>query len=188
MVVLAGGIPAQAAPATSSGTFQPRPLIGHALLDLRGGLGSGPTGPNAQICVEVAPHRNVAIEACGTGGGFLYPEVGEEIMHLRAEGAFPIWQRGRAELWVQPGIGMAEIQRGTDERGFRFGPATSAGQRDGAGPELSLGLKGRWWVGDWVYLAGEASSGATWIEAAPVVLQQDTAIVPFLTGTMGVGF
>lgn len=172
----------------TSGTFVPKPLAGHAIFDLRGGFGSGPAGPNGQVCVEVAPHRWVAVEACGTGGGFLYPEAGEEIMHLRAEGSFRVWQRGRAEGVVQPGLGMAEIQRGEDSPGFRFGPATEQNQRDAAGPEASVSTKGRWWVGDWAYLVGELSFGAAWIEAAPIVLEQDSAIVPFATGTFGVGF
>lgn len=185
---LLAGNPAEAGDAVAMAGDGPKPLVGHALLDLRGGLGSGPAGPNGQICVEVAPHKNVAVEACGTGGGFLYPEVGEEIMHLRAEAVLPLWGRGRGEVVLQPGLGMAEIQRGTDSPGFRFGPATEQNQGDAAGLEASLSTKGRWWVGDWAYLVGEVSVGTAWIEAAPVVLEQDSPIVPFAIGTFGVGF
>ncbi len=176
-----------AAPSAAAG-FTPRALVGHAVFDLRGGASSGPTGPGAMICAEVAPHPNVAIEACGTGGGFLYPEVGDEMMHVRAEASVPLARRGRGELWFQPGLGMAELQRGEDEPGFRFGPARASNQRDGAGLEASLSVKGRWWVGDWAYLVGEVSTGAAWIEAAPVILEQESTVVPFVTATAGFGF
>lgn len=188
LLVLISAEVAAASDAVGMASDVPKPLVGHALFDLRGGLGSGPTGPNGQVCVEVAPVKHVAVEACGTGGGFLYPEVGEEIMHLRAEANIELWRRGRGELVLQPGLGMAEIQRGTDSPGFRFGPATEANQGDAAGLEASLSTKGRWWVGDWAYLVGELSFGTAWVEAAPIVLDQDSPIVPFAIGTFGVGF
>ncbi len=182
--------PAHANPsvAASASTFRSEPLVGHALFDLRGGVSAGGGSANPMICAELAAHRNFDVEACGTGGGFLYPEAGEEMMHIRAEGQIPLWERGRGELWFQPGLGMAEIQKGEDEPGFRFGPASAADQHDGAGIEASASLKGRWWIGDWVYLVGELSAGAAYIAAAPVVLDQDSEIVPFVTGTIGVGF
>lgn len=177
-----------AAPVEVASTARAHPLLGHAVFDLRGGVSTHSGGANPMICAEVAPLRNFDVEACGTGGGFLYPEAGEEMMHIRAEGQIPLYERARADVWLQPGLGMAEIQKGEDEPGFRFGPASAPDQHDAAGFEASTALKGRWWLGNWVFLVGELAAGAAYIQAAPVVLEQDSSIVPFVNGTIGVGF
>jgi hypothetical protein len=191
MVLAAGSLAAataQAAPVTASHAFTARPLAGWVVVELRGGAQAIPAGPLPVICAEVAPYTPFALEACGTGAGFLFPQLGDEMVHFRAEANVPLLRRGRLDVLLQPGLGFSEIERGVDEPGFRFGPATSPEQREGAGPEASIGVKGRAWVHERVPVAVELTGGAAWVPSAPVVLGGGSEIVPFVLGTAGVGF
>lgn len=179
---------AHASDAVRSEAFMKQPLVGWPLLEVRGGLDASTMGPHPVICAEVSPHKYVAVEACGTGAGFLYPSAQDEMAHFRAEASVPVLDQGRTDLTLQVGIGFAEIQVGEDTPGFLFGPAQSADQRAGAGAEASGSLKARAWVHERVYLTGELSGGAACIPSAPTVLESSGPVVPFGMLTVGAGF
>lgn len=176
-----------AAGENASRAFVSRPFVGWAFAELRGGLDAngGATAPT--LCAEVAPLAYVALEACGSGGGFLFPASGAELVHFRLEGAFPIFRSGRFDTIAQPGIGFAELENGADEPGFLFGAARGPDQREAAGPEASFGAKGRAWLSPRVYLTSEVTVGAAWISAAPTVLGEGGPLVPFAVATLGAG-
>ena len=177
------------APLSTQTRFTPNPVAGWAVVELRGGVQEVAGSGNAMICAEVGVHRYVAFEACGSGAGFLYEgRTPAEMVHFRAEGSIPLWSRGRTGLWLQPGAGIAEVENGADQSGFLFGPARSSTQREGAGPEGSLGLKARVWPSERMYGTIELNGGAAHIPSAPVVLQGRGPWVPFVTTTIGVGF
>lgn len=177
----------EAAP-TAARTFLPHPVAGHEIFEMRGGVAATSGGSGGTICAEATPHRYVSIEACGNGGGFLYPEAGDDLMHVRAEGNVPLLRTGRAGLTLQAGVGFAELQRGEDAPGFRFGAADSPDQRDGAGADGSLSLKARLWATPGVYTSFELNGGAAWIPAAPVILGRGGPLVPYTQATVGLGF
>jgi hypothetical protein len=174
--------------AAEPGTSMRHAVAGHPVLELRGGLAASPAATGGVLCAEVSPVAPVAVDACGTGGGFLTPDAGSEMMHLRVEMNVGLYEGHRTDLTLQPGLGMAEIQRGADEPGFRFGPASSPSQRDGAGLDAAASLKGRVWPTGGVYVSAEVSVGAGWIQAAPVVLGGGGTVVPYALGTVGLGF
>ncbi len=176
-------------PVLARAPFVPKPVAGWAVVELRGGIQGVGGGANAMICGEVGVWRYVALEACGSGAGFLFPDrLPTEMVHFRAEATIPVWSKGRAEVVVQPGAGLAEIERGADAPGFLLGPARSPDQREGAGFEGSLGAKARLWAHEKVYITTEITGGAALIPSAPTVLGTGGPVVPFVTGTVGVGF
>ena len=79
-------------------------------------------------------------------------------------------------------------QVGEDAHGFRFGEAREPDQNEGAGPEASLGGKGRLWVDSWAYVTMDASLGVAFVPSAPTVIGQGGPWVPFAAVTAGVGF
>lgn len=172
----------------SARTLTPAPLAGWVVAELRGGLTThGDAG--ATFCGEVSPWRHVAIESCGSGAGFWDDRQNvTEMVHFRLEGRIPIWQRGAAALSLEPGVGFAEIEQGTDAPGFRFGAATSPDQREGAGPEAALGLKGRFWPHRRFFATSELSGGAALVPSAPTVTGSASPLVPFVLWTVGAGF
>ncbi len=168
--------------------FAPRPFAGWAVLELRGGIQGVASDSNPMLCLEVGVWRYLAVEACGSGAGFLYPRDVSEMVHFRVEGTVPVYDRGRIQLAVQPGLGFAELENGEDAPGFLFGRARSADQREGAGPEASASLKARVWPHERMYVTTEVTGGAAWIPSAPVVVGQGGVVVPFVTATVGLGF
>jgi len=167
-----------------STAFVPRPLLGRTVAEVRGGV----EGAQPLVCAEVAPHRWVSLEGCGSGAGFVYPgQDVSELVHFRAEATLPLVDRGRFSLLAQPGLGFAELEAGADAPGFLFGEARSVDQREAAGPELSGSLKVRAWPHERFHAAGELSGGAAWMPAAPTVLGEGGPLVPFVQATIGLG-
>jgi hypothetical protein len=169
-------------------TFEPRPVAGWALLEVRGGLQAA-EGATPMFCVEAAAPRWLTLEGCGSGAGFLYPAGGQwEMVHFRGEANVPLRSWGRTEAFLQPGAGVAEIEAGQDQAGFLFGEARSADQREGAGLEGSVSGKVRLWPTDRLHVDAELNVGGAWIPSAPVVLGTASGFVPFAIGSVGVGF
>lgn len=172
-------------------TFARKPLAGRPVLDLRVAA-SGPVGlddmEHPTLCVAGLPHRRLVLEGCGNGSGFLHQDPAPELMHLRALGVVAEHIRERVDLSVLAGVGLAELQVAADEPGFKTGPAQDEDPVEAAGPELSAGLKGRWWVLPGAYLVGDVNVGAAHIPAAPEVLDRGGAVVPFGTVGIGLGF
>lgn len=181
---------AQAQEVSSERVFQARPVAGFELLELRGGGQAASGHGSPMVCGELDTPWGLGVDACGTGGGFLYPAQPdvEEMVHLRLEATVPVFQRGRAAGFLQPGVGLAEVERGADQPGFLLGQARSDDQREGAGPEAALSGKVRAWPHERFFVTAEVSVGAGYIPSAPVVLDQGSPWVPFGVGSVGLGF
>jgi hypothetical protein len=171
----------------ASKAFVARPLVGRPLLELRGGIDTASAGRAPHICGEVAVLPWLALDACGSGATWFHQLPIDEMSHYRVEGTVPLAADGRGELWLQPGLGFAEVQRGADAGGFRFGEQTQPGQNEAAGPEATVSVKGRAWVHERVFGVVEANAGLAIVPAAPAVLGQQP-LVPSATLTLGLGF
>ena len=171
-------------PAVASQAFVPRPALGRPVVELRGGLHGG---GQPLICGEVAPHRYLALDACGTGSGWFHQRPTTEMSHYRIEGTIPLLRRGRLEAYVQPGLGMAEVQRDGDLPGFRFESNAAPQQTEAAGPEATLSLRGRGWFHAWAYATVELNAAVAHIPAAPVTVGTSSSTVPSAALTVGLG-
>lgn len=182
-----GEEPDPATAAVDSGAFVPDPVAGHPLLELRvGGQVGAPTHP--YVCGELTPVKRISIEGCGNGSGFLHQADVPDMAHFRARGAVLQGRRQRLAGELLVGVGFAEVQRTADEPGFQFGEPTEPEPVEAAGPEVSVGAKGRWWMDSKVYMSADATIGAAWIPGAPAVLDGDGPTVPFAGASVGVGF
>jgi len=85
------------------------------------------------------------------------------------------------------GVGFAEVQQPGDAPGFRFGEADS-GQVEAAGPEVSAGFKGRYWLHPSAHIVLDATVGAAHIPGAVEVMETRGPVVTFGSITMGLGF
>lgn len=173
------------------GSFTRRALAGRPVLDLRMAA-SGPAGSgdleHPYLCLAGLPHRRILLEGCGNGSGFLHHDPAPELAHLRGMAVLLERSRGRLDLGVLAGAGLAELQVGADEAGFKTGAARSEDQVEAAGPELSAGLKGRLWVLPGAYVVGDLNVGAAHLPAAPAILGHGGPVVPFGTLGLGLGF
>ncbi len=169
-------------------SFARKPLAGRPILDVRLAA-SGPAGSgdfeHPYFCVTGLPHRRIVLEGCGNGSGFLHQDSAPELAHFRASAVIVQRVRARTDIGLLAGAGLAELQVGADEAGFKTGASKSDDQVEAAGPELSAGLKARWWVLPGAYLVGDLNVGAAHLPAAPDVLGRGGAVVPF--GTIGIG-
>lgn len=168
----------------------PQPIAGHPVFDLRVGL-DGRVNSEPQVhpnvCAEVSPLRRWSVEACGNGAGILHQSDGADMAHFRLRAAPFMRQFGRLGVQVMGGIGFTEVQRTADAPGFRFGAAQTE-QVEAAGPEVSIGLKGRYWITPHSHVALDAVVGSAYIEGAPTVMGWDSPVVPFAALTTGMGF
>lgn len=161
--------------------FVPQPIFGRPAVELRGGLDHAAT---PLVCGEVHVLAFLALDACGTGSSWFHQRALDEMSHYRAEASMRLHGRGRAEWWLQPGFGFAEVQRGADAPGFRTRPGPTP---EAAGPELTASTKGRWWVHRGVSAVAEVNVAAAWVPAAPEVLALPE-LLPSASISVGVGF
>ncbi|MEQ1568042.1 MAG: hypothetical protein ABMA64_20550 [Myxococcota bacterium] len=178
---------------TSSEVVVARPVAGHPVFELRIGADRvDPTHPF--LCAEGSPTAWLSLEACGTGAGILHQDPAPDMAHFRARGRVLGASSGRrsADWWV--GAGFTEVQRTTDAPGFDFGrpePGPSGeAPIEAAGPEVSTGVKGRYWFdpGARAFLSADLHLGAAVIPGAPAVMDSPGPVVPFGAFTVGVGF
>ncbi len=179
---------AVAALAQDSVAELPRPVAGHPVLDVRLGVDDR-TGGHPVVCIKGSPLRAWSVEACGTGQGILHDGEGIDMAHFRGRFAPVTFTRGRLDGEFALGAGLAEIQAGRDEPGFRLGRAED-GAVEAAGPEVSASLAGRVWLDTTgrTYLTADFTAGAAYIQGAPNVLGQGEATVPFAGFSAGLGF
>lgn len=173
---------------TESQAWKPRPVAGHAVFDLRVGVDQlGPSHP--YLCGEVSPLPWLSLEGCGTGSGFLHQADEADMAHFRSRFRAAQWTRGRGELNLMVGGGFAEVQNTADRPGFKFGTPKEAAPVEAAGPEASVGLKGRAYLdpAGRTYFTADWSSGAAYIPGAEAVMGAGP-VVPFTAVTMGLGF
>jgi hypothetical protein len=168
----------------------PRPVAGHAIFDLRLGVDGVVTGDQElrpYVCGELTPFKRVGIEACGNGSGVLHQSDGPDVAHFRLRGAPLAFEDGRTHGMVMVGVGFTEVQRSADRPGFRFG-AASEDQVEAAGPEVSVGIKGRYWVSPHSHIAVDLVAGTAYIPGAPTVMGWASPVVPFVSLSTGMGF
>ena len=108
-----------------------------------------------------------------------------DLAHFRARVRVLDTEKGAMEAGLVVGAGLAELQVGQDAPGFVVGDDSPT---EGAGPEVSVGVKGRVWLHPQVYLVGDITAGSAWMVAAPRLLDQESGFVPFGAITVGAGF
>jgi hypothetical protein len=171
-------------------TELPRPVAGHAIFDLRLGM-NGILQADEQVrpdlCAEVSPMRRISVEACGNGSGVLHQNDGPDMAHFRLRGAPIVFGDGAMDGRVLVGAGFTEVQRASDQPGFRFGEANETAV-EAAGPEVSVGLKGRFWVTPHSHIAVDVVAGSAYIPGAPSVMGWESPVVPFVSLSTGMGF
>jgi hypothetical protein len=173
--------------------FVPRPLLAHPVFALRIGagadllLGDG-TGVRTTLCGEVSPIDRLSLEGCGNGAGFLHHADVPDIAHFRVRVDALRTTGKRREGALVAGAGFTEVQRGADALGFRFGPAREAHPVEAAGPEVSLGFRGRHWVHAGAYLVADLTWTAAHVPAAPAVYSKGSPTLLFGALTAGLGF
>ncbi|HHO51587.1 MAG TPA: hypothetical protein ENK18_12115 [Deltaproteobacteria bacterium] len=175
---------------SSSQAFKPRPIAGHAVLDLRVGVDRIDT-QHPFLCAEISPLSWLSVEGCGTGSGFLHQDPNApDMAHFRTRARAASVSLGRTTADLLLGAGFAEVQRTADQPGFLFGPQRDSEQIEAAGPEASASIKGRYWLdaGGRTYAAADLNAGVAAIPAAPVVIGNGGPIVPFASLTLGFGF
>ncbi len=150
------------------------------------GVGQGTDRVLPYVCGEIMPMRRLSIEGCGNGSGILHQSDAPDMAHFRLRGVVATQSSGRTDRSVIAGIGFMEVQRTADRPGFRFGEAQT-GAVEAAGPEASLGVKGRYWLADRGYLTADAVVGVGHVGGAPAVMGWNSPIVPFASLTVGLG-
>lgn len=151
------------------------------------GASSGDKNGRPQVCVEVAPHRKVSLQGCGTGAGIWHRDPSPEIAHFRADWhlfAVPL-AGGAFEPLV--GLGFAELQVGNDAPGFSFG-GTGPTKVETAGPEAVV--SGRWTrplVNGLAFIA-DVHFGAAYFAHAPELAVPRPRLHVFLGLGAGMGF
>lgn len=175
---------------SSSVAEHPRPYAGHPVFDLRVGVDRLDDLTHPYLCAQGLPTGWLAVEACGTGAGFLHHDDAPDMAHFRAKGKVLDLGEGRLNATLMPGLGFAEVQRTADRPGFQFGQAQEPDPIEAAGAEASLSLQGRYWVdpGARTYVTGVIDGGAALIPAAPDVFGRGGPVVPFASVTVGFGF
>ena len=167
-----------------------RPVAGHAVFDLRVGIDGVTQGDQhirPYVCAEVSPMRRFSVEACGNGSGVLHQANGPDVAHFRLRGAPVIHEQGRLGALLLVGVGITEVQRSADQPGFKFGKP-APGQVEATGPEVSVGIKGRYWMSRQSHIAVDVVAGTAYIEGAPAVMGWSSPVVPFVSLTTGIGF
>lgn len=165
--------------------FVRRELAGRPILELRGGVQTrGLDRPT--LCVEGAPLRWLALEACGNGAGIVHQQPTGDMLHVRAKGTFAQAGRGRSSGALQLGVGMTEVQSTRDAPGFVFEAERSA--IEAAGGEVSMSAKGRHHLSPGAYVVGDLNIGVAYVPGAPNVFPASGPVLPFASVTVGLGF
>lgn len=171
-------------PVVAHHMFVARPFLGRPVVDVRGGWHAE---GQPLICAEASPLAFIALDACGTGSGWFHQRPTTEMSHYRVEANLPLARAGRFEALVQPGVGVAEVQRNGDLPGFRFERQARAQQTEAAGPEATLSLRGRGWFHEWAYASVELNAAVAYIPAAPAAVGTASSTVPSAAVTVGLG-
>ncbi len=175
----------------------PRAADHRPTVELRGGFDARPApaseGPASPfICGEFTPLRRVGLEGCGNGAGVLQNRDLSDFAHFRVRVTALQRTLGQWNVDVIPGVGWAEVQRGQDAAGFRFGEA-EPGQVEAAGAEASMSVKGMVEVAGKLHGTIDLNAGAAIIPGAPEVLREGAQpgagpLLPYLAVTAGLGF
>ena len=179
---------------TEAPAFSRRALASRAVFDVRLAASTVPggatseEGPRPYLCFAGAPHARLILEGCGNGSGLFHNADAPELAHFRALGVLTTLERGRTDVSVLAGAGLAELQVAADEPGFKTRNTPAEGQVEAAGPEVSAAIKARIWTTPGTYVVGELNGGAAHIPASPTITGEGGPVVPFGTVSLGMGF
>jgi hypothetical protein len=155
-------------------------------------VGAATSATRPQLCLGVSPLEMVALEGCGTGGGFLHSEPGTDITHFRGKVRLASLQVDTGEgtsAWVEPwiGAGFAELEVGADTPGFSFEGA-SAGRVSTAGPDVGASLRGTVPLGAGFEAVVEVGVGVAFFAYAPLLVVPQDPVQPQATINLGLGW
>lgn len=154
-------------------------------INLRAGASTSSRRP--EICMEVSPIERMAIEACGTGSGFLHRDPEPEIAHFRAKLNLDGWGTRVGFLHPQLFVGFAELQIGEDDEGFHFAGVGPRGVET-AGPEVGAGFRALYPVGAGFELVGSLNLSLSYFAHAGGLVLPRAPLQPALSFTLGAGF
>lgn len=155
--------------------------------NFRAGAGSSSENGHPYLCLEGSPLWFVALEACGTGSGFLHEDEAPETAHFRTKlspRSFA-WREG----FLQPhlDVGFAELQIAEDTGGFDFAGTGPEGVET-AGPEAGLGMRLLYPLSRTVEIVGDAAVSYAWMPHAPELVDPHSEHQVTASFTLGVGF
>lgn len=155
-------------------------------------VGAATSATRPQLCLGVSPLEMVALEGCGTGGGFLHNEPGTDITHFRGKVRLTSVELDTGEgtsAWVEPwlGVGFAELEVGADTPGFSFEGA-SPGRVSTAGPDVGASLRGTVPLAAGFEVIGEVGVGLAFFAYAPLLVVPQDPLQPQASVNLGLGW
>ncbi len=155
-------------------------------LNFRMGYSTATTNGRPTLCLEGKVSPKGAIEACGTGYGFVHRDLGTDFVHFRAK--WGVFERhfSSSQLQGQMGAGFAEIQLGADELGFQFG-GTGEGIET-AGPEVSASVQFIQSFGKQTELVVDVNGGTAYFHHGPDLVVPQNRVYPFVEVSAGLGW
>ncbi len=172
------------APASSSAEPSPQ-LDTKSHFNLRVGAATTDDNGRATICLEVSVWRQLSVEGCGTGSGFLHQDDGSQMAHFRAKWALWRSKLPRGDFIVQAGLGFAELEIGADEPGFDFG---SPDGNSASGGEVAASVQYQAPFGRGFELVASGSIGIAYISGANELPTSPSRAQPFASFELGVGW
>ncbi len=155
-------------------------------------VGASTSATRPHLCLGVSPLEMVALEGCGTGGGFLHSEPGTDITHFRGKvrlASVEVDAGDGTSAWVEPwlGVGFAELEVGADTPGFSFEGA-SPGRVSTAGPDVGASLRGTVPLAAGFEVVGEVGVGLAFFAYAPLLVVPQDPLQPQASVNLGLGW
>jgi hypothetical protein len=155
-------------------------------------VGAATSATRPQLCLGVSPLEMIALEGCGTGGGFLHNEPGTDLTHFRGKVRLASVEVDTGEgtsAWIEPwlGAGFAELEVGADTPGFSFEGA-SPGRVSTAGPDVGASLRGTVPLPAGFEVVGEVGVGVAFFAYAPLLVVPQDPLQPQATVNLGLGW
>ncbi|MEC7983667.1 MAG: hypothetical protein VX278_00805 [Myxococcota bacterium] len=154
--------------------------------NFRMGYSTATSNGRPTICVEGLVLSLFAVEACGTGHGFVHRESGTDFVHFRGKWNAFSREFTRSKLHGQLGVGFAEIQIADDDLGFAFG-GTGTGVET-AGPEISSSLQWIRGLGPYTEIILDMNAGAAFFYYGPELVVPQNQFFPFFELSVGLGW
>ena len=155
-------------------------------LNMRMGISTATSNGQPTICLEGSPLENIAIEACGTGYGFVHRALGTDFVHFRGKWSLLRRKEAHYHLVGQLGFGFAEIQIGADELGFQF--TNAEGGVETAGPEISASMQWLHTLPSNTELVFDINIGSAFFYYGPELVIAQPPLFPFMEMSIGLGW
>ena len=153
---------------------------------MRMGISTATSNGQPTICLEGIPLENLAIEACGTGYGFVHRSSGTDFVHFRGKWSLLHRKDAHSHLQGQLGLGFAEIQIGADELGFQF--SNAGGGVETAGPEISASVQWMRVLPSKTELIFDVNIGSAFFYYGPDLVIPQQQVFPFMEMSIGCGW